>query len=134
VLDPGPVGVLAFSYQILQSDGWQPFVLLSASGSFSTVTTESQLTAEEARMTAVDARVALTAGEVFLGAIAPYATIRGFGGPVFWEHGGQDVTGGDRYHFQLGAGLLVTTGQFDTFLEIIPLGERALSFGAAIAF
>jgi hypothetical protein len=130
----GPVGVLAVSYRVLPGEGWEPFVLFSGAASVSTVETTSQRTLDEARMTAIDARVAVTAGEVFADTIAPYASLRGFGGPVFWTIGGADVTGGDRYHFQLGVGLLVTAGVFDAFFEVMPLGERSLSAGGAFAF
>jgi hypothetical protein len=135
-LGPGPVGSLGLSYRILDGrDPYLPFVLASGAFSASTVPTEAQAPgSEEARMSAFDFRAGLVAGKVFLDAFAPYVVGRGFGGPILWERGGREVTGQDQHHFQLGGGALVTAGVFDAFFEIIPLGERAATFGAAVAF
>jgi hypothetical protein len=128
-LGPGPVGVLGAGYRVLDGDGWEPFFLLGLSAAVSSVATEP-----DARFTGVDVRAALTLGEVFLDAVAPYATVRGFGGPIFWELGGEAVRGSDKWHFQVGAGVLVTAGWIDAWLELVPLGERALSVGTGVSF
>lgn len=134
VLDPGPLAVLGVSYRILPGVGWEPFVMLSVAGSVSTSATTSELTGEEARLTALDARVAVVAGEVFADTFAPYAALRGFGGPIFWERGQREVSGSDKYHYAVGIGALVTAGWIDAFFEVVPLGERSLNTGAAFTF
>ena len=131
---PGPVGVIGAAYRILEGDGWEPFLLFGGAFSLSTVGTRRFSDGAEDRMTAMDARFSLTVGEVFLDAVAPYLTVRGFGGPVNWTLDGQDLTGSDKYHFQAGGGLLVTSGVVDGFFELIPLGERAAVFGGAVSF
>jgi hypothetical protein len=135
-LGPGPLASLAASYRILDGrDRFLPFLLFGIAGSVSTVVTEADRDpGARARMTALDFRAALTAGKVFLDALAPYLVLRGFGGPIFWKLAGADVTGSDRYHFQLGGGALVTAGVFDAFVEVVPLGERAATVGAAVSF
>lgn len=132
---PGPVGSFAASYRVL--DGREeslPFLLFGMALSGSTVLSEAADTGASARFTALDFRASLTVGKLFLDAIAPYATLRGFGGPIFWELDGATVSGTDKFHFQLGAGALVSAGVFDAFFEIVPLGERAVTVGAAVAF
>jgi hypothetical protein len=131
---PGPVASFAASYQILDGQEELPFLLFGTALSGSTVLSEADPNAAEARFTAIDVRASLTVGKLFLDALAPYATVRGFGGPIFWELNGETVGGTDKYHFQLGAGFLVTAGVVDAFFEIVPLGERAVTVGAAMAF
>ena len=132
-LKPGPVGSLAASYRILDGrEEYLPFLLFGMALSASSVMTESSTAS--ARFTTVDFRAALTVGKLFFDALAPYATLRGFGGPIFWELDGENVSGTDKYHFQLGAGVLVTAGVVDAFFEIVPLGERSVTVGAAVAF
>ncbi len=54
---------------------------------------------------------------------------------MFWERGGEAITGSDDHHYQLGGGLFVTAqGQWNAYAEIVPLGERALRVGASLAF
>lgn len=134
VLEPGPLAVLGVSYRIMPGVGWEPFVMLGLAGSVSTSATESDLTGEEARLTALDARVAVVVGEVFADTFAPYAAIRGFGGPIFWQRGQNDVSGSDKYHYAVGVGALVTAGWMDAFFEVVPLGERSLNVGVAFTF
>lgn len=131
---PGPIGVLGVSYRIVAGEGWIPFVMLSGAGSFTTAKTRGALSLDEARLTAIDARVALTAGEVFADTFAPYASIRGFGGPVLWELAGVEINGTDKYHYAVGLGALVTAGWIDAFFEVVPIGERSLNAGAAFTF
>ena len=61
--------------------------------------------------------------------------IMGFsGGPVFWRYQGAGVSGGDAHHYQLGGGLTLTiAGRVNLFAEGIPLGERSVAAGAAVA-
>lgn len=119
---------------MLDGEGALPFMLFGLAGSISSVETTADDSPETARLTALDARVSLTAGKLFWSAVAPYATVRAFGGPVLWSRHDADLTGSDQHHFQLGAGLLASTGTIDAFVELVPLGERAATFGAAMVF
>ncbi|MEZ4294200.1 MAG: hypothetical protein R3B70_04420 [Polyangiaceae bacterium] len=81
-------------------------------------------------MLAVDFRVTGIAGKTFFDILSPYLVLRAFGGPVFWEHEGESETGGDKYHFQIGAGMvLALPRRFDAFVEVVPVGERAAALG-----
>jgi hypothetical protein len=45
------------------------------------------------------------------------------------------VNGTDRYHYQVGAGLVISLVQgFDVFVEGVPLGERAVTLGGGKTF
>lgn len=132
-LGPGPLGLVAAAYRLLDGDGWEPFLLFSGAFSFSTVVSQRAPHDDlDSRLTALDLRAGLTAGEVFGDAIAPYATVRAFGGPILWQ--AVESSGTDKYHFQLGLGLLATAGVLDAFVEIVPVGERAATFGIATQF
>jgi hypothetical protein len=64
----------------------------------------------------------------------PYAVMRAFGGPVYWHHLGEAVTGTDTHHYQVGAGAGVRLAKaVNLFVEGIPLGEQAVSFGLGVA-
>ncbi len=94
----------------------RPFVQLAGSLSVST-TTES--------LTSIDGRVGAIVGKSF-GPVVPYAAVRAFGGPVFWD----GDAGGDRYHVSIGAGLTVRLpAHLGVFVEVMPLGEQAASAG-----
>ncbi len=136
-LGAGPLGTVGVAYRIVDGEGWVPFVLAGGTLSASSVGTHTRFfdgRTEDARLTAVDMRASITVGEVFANALVPYVTARGFGGPIFWTRDGADVVGSDKFHYQLGAGLLVTAGWFDAYLELVPLGERAAIFGAGTTF
>ena len=80
---------------------------------------------------AFDLRGGVAVGKTVAGRFVPYAAVRAFGGPVLWRHAGAGITGGDRYHVTVGAGLTVRLpGQADASVEAMPLGER--SFAAAV--
>ncbi|MBW2525199.1 MAG: hypothetical protein JRI23_13530 [Deltaproteobacteria bacterium] len=130
---PGWLASLGGTFRILEGEGLEPFLLAGLTAAVSS--TQAERPGEEAMFTAVDARGSITVGKLFWGGIAPYALARVFGGPVFWERGGEEITGSDDHHFQLGAGLLATAaGRVSAFAEIVPLGERSASFGASVAF
>lgn len=89
----------------------------------------------EENMLALDVRASVLAGKTFFQAFTPYLVARAFGGPVFWKYRGEDQVGGDQYHFQLGAGAIVSLPErFDVFVEGIPLGERAGVVGLGYSF
>jgi hypothetical protein len=82
-----------------------------------------------------DMRLSVVLGKTFLDALSPYVVVRGFGGPIWWQIEGKDATGTDTYKFQVGAGLSVSLPQrLDAFLEVVPLGEKALSTGLGYSF
>lgn len=75
-------------------------------------------------------RAGVTAGRTF-GIVSPYALVRVFGGPVRWHLDDTDVTGTDAYHFQLGAGVSITSGRWSIVVDIAALGEQGGSLGVA---
>jgi len=132
-LAPGWVASLGGSLRILEGEGMDPFLL--AALSIAVGSALAQGPTDEAMFTASDARLSLTVGKVFWHALAPYAVARVFGGPVFWKRHGESITGTDKYHVELGVGLLATAGgRMGAFFELIPLGERSVSLGASVAF
>jgi hypothetical protein len=137
---PGPTAAMGASYRLVQ--GTKPFVILTANLSFSDA--ETQLSAADAasnpgvpdvRYDAFDLRGGVLVGTTLWRMLSPYAVVRAFGGPVYWQYQGANVTGTDAHHYQVGAGLtLVVVHRVDLFVEGIPLGERSLAAGAAVAF
>ena len=82
---------------------------------------------------AFDARGGVTVGKTLARHWVPYASARVFAGPVFWHHAGADVTGGDRYHVTLGAGLIVRLPRsVDVTVEGMPLGEQSAAVGVTM--
>ncbi len=132
-LSPGWLAALSGSYRVLDGDRYAPFLVVGLAAAVSSV--GAQRGEEEAMFTATDMRVSAAVGKLFWQTIAPFAMVNAFGGPVFWERGGEAITGSDDHHYQLGGGLLVTAqGQWNAYAEIVPLGERALRVGASLAF
>lgn len=132
--DPGWLASFAATWKILgkKRDDW--FLMLGAAlGATGSVTRDSSHNAES--MYALDARLSLMGGRTFFDVLTPYAVARAFGGPIFWKYRTQDVIGGDKYHVQLGLGLVVALPEhFDVFAEAIPLGERAAVAGLGYSF
>jgi hypothetical protein len=132
-LDVGWLASIGGSYRVLDGDGLLPFFLTSLS--LGVGSAQARDGDEAAALTAIDARVAATVGKMFWDFLGPYAVARVFGGPVLWERGGEDVTGSDRYHVQLGAGLLLARpGVVSAFFELVPLGEQTVTTGLAASF
>jgi hypothetical protein len=131
---PGPTGAAGVSYRLLP--GTKPFVILTANLSFSAASTEpSGGTGPKVSYDAFDLRGGALVGTTLAGVLSPYAVARAFGGPIYWQYQGQSVTGTDAHHYQVGVGLtLVLARTIDLFAEGVPLGERSLAAGGAIAF
>jgi hypothetical protein len=133
VFAPGPTALLGVSWHAIEG---KPFLSLSLDVAFLASTTEpSGGGAAPIGYEALDARGGVTFGTTLFDALSPYALARAFGGPVFWRYQGAAVTGTDVSHYQLGGGLaLYVARRVDVFVEGVPLGERALSAGGAVAF
>jgi len=108
--------------------------MLSGVASGSSVPTSRLGAAAGERLSALDFRASLTVGKLIGEVVAPYLTARGFGGPVFWRYADRDVTGSDQNHYQVGAGLLSAGSWLDAYVEIVPLGERAVAMGLSASF
>lgn len=83
-------------------------------------------------LTASDLRVSGLFGTTLWNRFSPYVLARAFGGPVFWRYGGDDITGTDQHHYQLGVGanVLLPSG-FSALADLSVLGERSLSIGVS---
>ena len=80
--------------------------------------------------TAGDIRGGVTVGKTFFDRFVVYGSGRTFGGPVYWMHAGEQITGNDRYHYTFGGGLTVRLpANFDASLEAMPIGEKTMAFG-----
>jgi len=134
---PGWLFALGVGYRLVDGKGAAPFVLGSVSYAMSFAHTEEAgvAVAPRASLTTADLRLGLVVGKTLFEVLSPYLVARLFGGPVSWSLGGEAVSGGDRYHYQVGAGLsVVIAGRVDAFVEGVPLGERRYSFGVGFSF
>jgi hypothetical protein len=128
----GPTGSAGVVYTLVEG---RPFVAVSGVVSASHATTRLEGRGEPVGYTALDLRLGLIAGTTLFDILSPYAVVRAFGGPVWWRYEGEPQVGTDASHFQLGAGLTLRPIEvLALFIEGIPLGERALSGGASVAF
>jgi hypothetical protein len=133
---PGLSAGVTASYRVLDGRGRMPFLLFAGTLAFAGATTQS----EKGKSPAVsyfagDLRLGAVVGKTFFQALSPYAVGRVFGGPISWQLKGQNITGTDAYHFQLGAGLAVAMPfGLDAFVEGVPFGEKALSTGLGLSF
>ena len=132
---PGPTAAVGASWRFGTGD--RPFVLLTSNLSFSASTTHASdggAATGSVGYDAFDLRLGALVGMTVLEVLRPYAVGRVFGGPVYWQYQGANVTGGDTHHYQIGAGLTATIGRrFSLFAEAVPLGERSIAGGAAIS-
>jgi hypothetical protein len=136
-MSPGWLATLSGSWRVVNGVGSAPFVLLSATLGAAGARTEEVAAGETetAGYTAMDLRLGVAVGKTFFQVLSPYAAARVFGGPIFWRFRGEDRTGTDRHHYQLGLGVAVSLPRrFDVFAEGAPLGERAATIGAGVAF
>jgi hypothetical protein len=129
---PGPIGSLGLDWRVWDDGRW--FALLTSSLSVSA--TRTRLAGGSAvGYQALDVRLGGQLGVELLEVLRPYALARVFGGPVFWRHAGDAVTGTDTHHFQVGGGLALRIARtWSVFAEGVPLGERALAAGVATVF
>jgi hypothetical protein len=131
----GPTAAIGASWRAVP--GTKPFVILTSNLSFSTAKTEATgaATGGSVSYSAFDLRLGVLVGTTIARVLSPYAVGRVFGGPVYWAYQGEDVTGTDTHHYQVGAGVtVVAAGRVNVFAEGVPLGERSLAIGSAFAF
>jgi hypothetical protein len=128
---PGVVGALGVARQWTLGDGYW-FINGSAGLSVAAASTHEAGAVDDPKFVAGDFRVGATAGRTLARIWNPYVLARAFGGPVWWTVDGQDTTGTDTRHFQLGAGLSVATSFGLTIVvDVSALGEQAASLGAS---
>jgi hypothetical protein len=131
---PGWIASVSGSWTAILERPSTPFVSLSAALGASGAPTSAQ-GGGDASFLAFDARLALVVGKTLWDVWVPYLVARAFGGPVSWQIAGEDVSGGDRHHYQLGVGSLATCPLgFDVLVEWVPLGARGLTAGLGMAF
>jgi hypothetical protein len=136
---PGVTAAVGASWRVVDRPSF-PFVVLTGNLSFSAASTT--LRAEgggsagpSVGYQAFDLRLGVLVGTTINRVFSPYAVGRAFGGPIYWQYQGSDVTGTDTHHYQVGAGLtLAVARRLNVFAEGIPLGERSVASGAALAF
>jgi hypothetical protein len=128
----GPTGAAGIVYTLIEG---RPFVALSGVVSASHATTQLRGRGPSVNYDALDLRLGLIAGTTVFDILSPYLVARAFGGPVFWHYENQAQVGTDIAHYQIGAGVALRPIEaIAVFVEGVPLGERALSGGASIAF
>lgn len=132
--DPGWIASIAGTWKVYGKKAGDPFVIVGGAAAATGAPTRDAA-GETQDMLAFDLRISAIAGKTFFEILSPYVALRAFGGPVLWKYRGEDQLGGDKYHFQVGAGLLVALpGRFDVYAEVVPLGERAATLGLGYSF
>jgi hypothetical protein len=134
---PGVLTLLGASWRVLDADGARPFVLLQDQLAFASTSTRDSAAEASPSIgyTALDMRLGGLVGWTFKNVVSAYALARVFGGPIFWQYQGEDLTGTDVHHYQVGAGLVVMLARrIDLSIEGVPLGEQGLSAVAGFAF
>lgn len=136
VFGPGWSAGISASYRALDGRGRLPFLLLGGTLAFAGANTRGEKgNSPDVDYLAGDVRLSVVVGKTIFPGVSPYALLRGFGGPIWWQIHGKDVVGTDAYKFQIGAGLAVAIPLgFDAFVEFVPVGERALSTGLGYSF
>ncbi len=128
---PGPTALIGADFRAY--DDGRYFLLLTSALSFAAARTHSPLGVDTGYQ-AFDLRLGAEFGVQLAKIFRPYAVTRVFGGPVYWRYLGDSVTGTDTHHYQVGAGAGVRVSKaVNVFLEGVPLGERAVSFGVGLA-
>ncbi len=121
----GAVVSAALSWLAVKQGTYTPFLMVSGSLAFSAVQTPGT------PWFAGDIRAAVSAGYTVWQRLTAYLTGRLFGGPVFYN----GAVGGDLYHYQVGAGLVLGLPKnFDVSVELVPLGEQRVSAGVGLSF
>jgi len=123
----GWIGGVSLGRNFVTAKSYWPFVSGSAAVAVSRRTLIGNFS-----LLAGDVRIGCEVGWRF-GPIAAYGIGRLFGGPVIWDGPNGSGVGGDRRHFQLGAGLQAALGsRLSLFGEFIALGEEGGAVGVAM--
>jgi len=110
-----------------------PFVALTASlsGTLATAIADDGM---RRPYRAFDLRGGVIVGKTLAERLVPYLALRLYGGPALWTKAGEAVTGGDRYHVTMGAGLVVRLpARLSITAELMPFGERSAALGVGAA-
>ncbi|MBK6513441.1 MAG: hypothetical protein IPM79_05575 [Polyangiaceae bacterium] len=102
------------------------------SASLGAAGTPTRLGAERGDYVGLDFRFGATVGKTFFGWLSPYATLRAFGGPIFFFVDDESDAGGarlrlgtDKFHFQGGLGaVFILPENLDLFVEGQPGAEQ----------
>lgn len=136
-LDFGWVASAGLSWRVLDDRGSLPYVVLAISlgGASAGTARASGDGPDRGSYLGLDVRFGATVGKTFFGWFSPYASLRVFGGPIFWTLGDETKTGTDRFHFQgaLGAVFLLP-GHVDLFVEGQPGAEMGGLGGVGVSF
>ncbi|MCK6587972.1 MAG: hypothetical protein HUU21_08685 [Polyangiaceae bacterium] len=144
-INPGWLVAVSSSWRLADGRKTLPFFALlsltvAASGASTNLESPLRFQSAEpgtdaASLYAFDARLGLIAGKTFFDVLTPYAGVRLFGGPVFWQFRGEDVTGSDTRHVQIALGLSsALPSGIDLFVEVAPFFERAATVGGGLSF
>ena len=116
-------------------DGWIPSRRLTGTLAIGGAPTRRRGGGEDAHYLAMDARLEAAVGWSFLDVVDASLAVRVFGGPILWRRHGGDVTGTDRFHYQVGFGVGGRLpGGVRLGLDWSPLGERAVSASISVDF
>lgn len=131
---PGWLAGVSATWNAVEADGGVPF--LDISFAFAAGGAKLRLTnAAPESLFAVDLRLGLTVGWRLWDVWTPYLAVRAFGGPIWWETGGDTRAGTDPSHLQLAVGSTFTIpGGLLVFGEYAPAFERGVSAGIGAAF
>jgi len=126
---PGAASAVGLTGRVLDEGEVAPFVVAGLTLSGSTARARDAARSFEA----YDLRASAIVGKTLARTLAPYVLGRAFGGPAFWRwDDGARVQGTDLHKLQLGAGLALSLGPVDLFVEAVPVGERSLAAGFGI--
>src|SRR5207253_1335415 len=91
----GPTAAIGASWRLVE--GTRPFVVLTSNLSFSRAATQpgAGVPGSKVSYDAFDLRVGTLVGTTIFHVLSPYAVGRVFGGPIYWQYQGADVTGTD---------------------------------------
>ncbi len=134
-LRPGWVAAAGISWQLLDGASGRPFSTVAGTLAASSAPTVRVDTKAQATLTSLDVKGTAIIGKTFAGRFSPYVGAALFGGPVFWAIDGASVTGTDKFHYQVLAGMSVALPRaLDLFVEGSALGERSLAAGLGASF
>lgn len=121
-MDQGWLAAAGLSWRVLDGAGSLPYIVLSASLGGAGAST--RLDEQRGDYYGLDFRFGATLGKTFAGWFSPYASLRAFGGPIFWFVEDELRWGTDKFHFQgaLGTVFILPEG-FDLFVEAQPGAE-----------